>query len=300
MAVRFPRARPGESGVMETSAASNPALSAPAVGPVRLADALGWGSSVLGAPMTFAPRRFLRAIGVKDDAKTIAWTLGVGAREHLATLNIVANRQRRIGMWSRALGDTMDLALLVQAFRHKRRSAPRLVGAMGIAGGFLALDLSTAIKLSRADRVQVSDGEDSAGQGVEHDQGGGPTRIKTAITVGRPEDEVRRAFRDFDWSAFEPARLEGSGDVRFASAPGDRGTEIHLDHQPTARGGAVGATLAKAVGKSPDQTIADDLRRFKALVETGVVPQSETSPEGPSARRQIFHKRPAQPVGGGS
>lgn len=283
---------------MNTSAASNSALSAPAVGPVRLAGALGWGSSVLGAPMTFAPRRFLRAIGVKDDAKTIAWTLGVGVREHLATLNIVANRQRRIGMWSRALGDTMDLALLVQAFRYKRRQATRLVGAMGIAGGFLALDLFTAIQLSRADRVQVSDGEDSAGQGIQHDRGGGPTRVRTAITVRHPEDEVRRAFRDFQWSAFNRAKLERSGDVRFVSAPGDLGTEVHLDHQP--RGGAVGATLAKAVGRSPDQAINDELRRFKALVETGVVPQSETSPEGHSAGRQIFHKRPARPVAGGS
>ena len=285
---------------METSAASNPALSAPAVGPVRLADALGWGSSVLGAPMTFAPRRFLRAIGVKDDARTVAWTLGVGAREHLATLNIIANRQRRIGMWSRVLGDTMDMALLVQAHRHKRRDATRLVGAMGIAGGFLALDLFTAIQLSRADRVQVSDGEGSAGQGAEHDRGAGPTHIRTAITVARPEDEVRQAFREFEWSAFDATELEASGDVRFAGAPGDRGTEVHLDHAPAARGGAVGAALAKAVAKSPDQAIADDLRRFKALIETGVVPQSETSPEGPSAGRQIFHKRPAQPVGGGS
>ena len=283
---------------METSAASNPALSAPAVGPVRLADALGWGSSVLGAPMTFAPRRFLRAIGVKDDAKTVALVLGVGVREHLATLNIIANRQRRIGMWSRVAGDTMDLALLVQAYRHKRRDAIRLVGAMGMAGGILALDAYTAVQLSRADRVQVTDGEGSAGQGVEHDKGGGPTRVRTAITVRRAEEEVRRAFHDFQWRAFDPAKLERSGDVRFVSAPGDRGTEVHLDHQP--RGGAVGATLAKAVGKSPDQAITDDLRRFKAIVETGVVPQSETSPEGPSARRQIFHKRPAQPAGGDS
>jgi hypothetical protein len=275
---------------MNTSAPS-------AVGPVRLADALGWSSSVLGAPMTFAPRRFLRAIGVEDDTKAVAWTLFVGVREHLATLNVVANRQRRIGMWSRVLGDTMDLALLVQAYRHKCRDANRLFGAIGMVGGLLALDLFTAIQLSRADRVHVRAGEDSAGHGVEHRTGGGPTRVRTAITIRRPEDEVRQAFRDFEWSSFDPAELERSGDVRFAAAPGDRGTEVHLDHEPAATGGIVGATLAKAVGKSPDQAINDDLRRFKALLETAVVPQSETSPEGPSARRQIFHKRPAQPVG---
>jgi hypothetical protein len=261
-----------------------------------LADVLGWGSSVLGAPMTFAPRRFLRAIGVDDDSKAVAWTLVVGVREHLATFNVVANRQRRIGMWSRVLGDTMDLTLLVQAYRHKRRHANRLFGGMGIAGGFLAVDLFTAIQLSRADRVHVSAGQGSAGHGAEHDMGGGPTRVRTAVTVRRAEDEVRQAFRDFEWTAFDAAELERAGDVRFAEAPGDRGTEVHLDHEPGATGGAVGAALAKAVGKSPDQAINDDLRRFKALLETGVVPRSETGPEGPSAGRQIFHKRPAQPA----
>jgi hypothetical protein len=286
---------------VESSASSNAALPAAAVGPVRLADALGWSSSVLGAPMLLAPRRFLRAIGVKDDDKAVAWTLGVGVREHLATLNIVANRQRRIGMWSRVAGDTMDLGLLVQADRHKRRDAGRLHGAMGFVGGILALDLYTAIALSRADRVHVRDGEGSTGTGAQHDTGGGPTRVRIAITVYRGEDEVRREFRAFDWRGFDAAALERSGEVRFVPAPGDRGTEVHLDHEPTAKGGAAGAVLAKAVGKAPDQQINDDLRRFKSRVETGVLAQSETSPEGPSARRQIWHKRqPAQPVGGGS
>jgi hypothetical protein len=264
-----------------------------AVGPVRRADALGWSSSVLGAPMTFAPRRFLRAIGVEDDTKAVAWTLGVGVREHLATLNVVANRQRRIGMWSRVLGDTMDLTLLVQAYRHKCRDADRLLGAMGVVGGLMALDLLTALQLSRAEGTHVSAGEGSSGVGADHDTAGGPTRVRTAITVNRSEDEVRRAFQDFAWSH------DLGDDVRFTPAPGDRGTEVHVDHEPAARGGAVGATLAKAVGQAPDQAVNDDLRRFKATVETGVVPRSETSPEGPSATRQIFHKRPAQPVGGG-
>jgi uncharacterized membrane protein len=268
----------------------------PAVGPVRLADALGWFSSVLGAPMNLAPRRFLRSIGVEDDRTAVAWTQAVGVREHLATLNIVANRQRRIGMWSRVGGDTMDLALLVQARRHRCRDADRLHAAMGIVGAIWLVDLVTAIQLSRADRVHVSAGEGSTGRGAEHDTGGGPTRVRTAITIRRPEDEVRRAFAGFEWSAFDPATLEASGDVRFAAAPGDRGTEVHLDHEP---GGRAGATLAKALGRAPDQAINDDLRRFKALVETGVEPRSETSPEGFSAGRQIFHKRPAQPVGGG-
>jgi hypothetical protein len=272
--------------------------SSPAVGPVRLADALGWGSSVLGAPMTVTPRRFLRAIGVEADGKTVAWTVGVGLREHLATLNIVANRQRRIGMWSRVAGDTMDLALLAAAYRHKLEDGTRLRTAAAVVGGLLAADLFAAVQLTRADGATVRDGSDSAGVGIEHDTGGGPSRVRTAVTIRRPEEDVRRALRDFHWTAFDPAALEASGELRLTPAPGDRGTEVHLDHEPGVRGGAVGATAAKLTGQAPDQRIGDELRRFKALLETGVVVRSETAPEGPSSARQLLHKRqPAQPVG---
>src|SRR3954470_22584666 len=127
-----------------------------AVGPIRRADALGWASSALGAPMLAAPRWFLRTIGVEDDHRAVLWTVGVGVREQIAMLNIVANRQRRIGMWSRVAGDTMDMALLVQARRHRCRDADRLHAAMAAVAGFWLVDLITAIALSRADRVHIS------------------------------------------------------------------------------------------------------------------------------------------------
>lgn len=282
---------------MDSPAAAGPEASGPAVGPVGLADALGWASSALGAPMTFAPRRFLRAIGVQDDSKAVAWTLFVGVREHVATLNIVANRQRRIGMWSRVAGDSMDLALLGAAYRHKREDGDRLRAAMGAVTAFLLVDLYTAVQLTRADGATETDGSRSTGAGADHDTDGGPTRVRTAVTIRRPEEEVREAFRGFEWTAFDPEQLETAGEVTFASAPGGRGTEVHVDHEPSTRGGALGATAAKLVGQAPDQRINDELRRFKALLETGVLARSETSPEGPSATRQIMHKRrPAQPV----
>ena len=280
---------------MESSQASGVERATPAVGPIRLADVLGWSSSVLGAPMTVAPRRFLRAIGVEDDSTAVKWTLGVGVREHVATFNIIANRQRRIGSWSRVLGDTMDMSLLLAAHRHKQKDATRLQYAMGVVGTLFLLDLYTAIQLTRADGEWVPDGSQSTGTGVEHDTGGSSTRVRTAVTIRRPEDEVRQAYSDFEWTAFDPAALLAAGEVRFTRAPGDRGTEVHLDHDP---GGGLGAAAAKVVGKAPDQKIDDELRRFKAMVETGVVAASETSPEGPSSTRQIMHKRqPAQPVG---
>ncbi|HWF32774.1 MAG TPA: hypothetical protein VG188_09470 [Solirubrobacteraceae bacterium] len=266
------------------------------VGPVRIADAFGWFSSLLGAPMLLTPRRFLRAIGVQDDGRAVAWTVGVGVREQIAMLNIVANRQRRIGMWSRAAGDTMDLALLLGAYRLRPRDKRRLLETIAGAAVVGAADAAVAILLSRADGSFEGDGGSSEGEGVAHDSSGGPSRVRTAITIRCGEDEVRQAFREHQWSAFDPDALERDGEARIVPAPGGRGVELHIDHDPGSSG-RLGAIAAKATGSSPDQQIDDELRRFKSLLETGTVARSETSPDGPSSRSQILHKaQPAQPV----
>jgi hypothetical protein len=265
------------------------------VGPVRIADTLGWVSSLLGAPMLISPHRFLRAIGVQDDPRAVAWTLGVGVREQIAMLNIIANRQRRSGMWSRAAGDTMDLGLLLGAYRLRPRDKRRLRKAIAMAGVLLAGDTAVATLLSRADGSFVGDGSASEGEGVEHDASAENTRVRTAITIRRGEDDVRREFRAYQWAAFEPETLERDGEARIIPAPGGRGTELHIDHDVGI--GRLGAMAAKVSGSSPDQQINDDLRKFKALLETGSVVRSETSPAGPSARSQILHKaQPAQPT----
>jgi hypothetical protein len=267
----------------------------PAVGPVALADALGWGSSLLGAPMTLAPRRFVQAIGIRPDRRTVSLALVVGIREHAATLNILAMRQRRIGMWSRVAGDVMDLSLLAAAFLHRRQDERRLVAAGTVVAGLLAADLVTAVQLTRADGAHVSDGQDSVGVGAPPRDDGGAFKVETAVTIRATEAAVRAAFDAFPWSAFDASALKAANGVRVTAAPGDRGVEVHVDHDPPVYGGALGAWAAKALGRAPDQKINDDLRRFKAQVETGVTVRSDKTPEGPSVRRQI-KQRPAQPV----
>jgi len=223
--------------------------------------------------------------------------MGVGAREFLATVTILGMRHRRVGAWSRVGGDAIDLTLLGIAWRNRRRDATKLLGAIAAVTGILAADLYTAIQLNRAEGAHVSDGADSHGVGVEHETGGSPAQVRTAITVGASLDEVRRAFLAFEWSAFDPAALHDAGELRFVPAPGDRGTEVHLDYDPSVPGGSIGALALKLTGQAPDQKINDELRRFKALLETGVEVRSEKSPEGASALRQMV-QRPAQPVGG--
>jgi hypothetical protein len=246
--------------------------------------------------MLLSGRKFLRAIGVRPDAKALAVTAGVGMREFAAAATILGMRHRRVGAWSRVMGDTMDLALLGTAWRTRCQDAPRLAGATAFVAAVLGTDLAVAVGLSRAEGTDVADGSGSHGVGRDHDSSGGPARVRTAITVLGSEEDVRRALHEFRWSVFDAAALEATGDLRIVPAPADRGIEIHVDHDPSVPAGRVGAAALKLAGKSPDQRINDELRQFKARFETGVEVRSEKSPEGVWAGRQIRQK-PAQPVG---
>jgi uncharacterized membrane protein len=114
---------------------------------------------------------------------------------------------------------------------------------------------------------------------------------RAAITINRPREGVQRLWGD---SSYRPEYIDqADAAVTFEDAPGDRGTEIHVDLNETARGGKLGEMVQKLTGKEPLAKVKDDLRRFKAHVETGVIPRSEASPEGELAERKL-NQRPAQ------
>src|SRR4051812_25604760 len=116
--------------------------------------------------------------------------------------------------------------------------------------------------------------------------------LKASVTVLRPREDVERLWRD---DRYPHDHIDQAGaTVRFADAPGDRGTEIHIelgDKEP----GRFGRVAQKVTGAQPLAKAKDDLRRFKQMVETGVIPRSEAVPEGESAERK-FKQRPAQPL----
>ena len=120
-------------------------------------------------------------------------------------------------------------------------------------------------------------------------------RVKAAITVRRPEDELRRLWQELKRRDDVIRHLDDDDALRFVPAPGDRGTEIHVDLEVSPPGGVVGARVAKVFGEDPEQNVKDDLRRFKQVVETGEVVRSDGSPAGHSAK-QMLKQRPAQPV----
>jgi uncharacterized membrane protein len=114
-------------------------------------------------------------------------------------------------------------------------------------------------------------------------------RNKAAVTVLGPRDEVERRWR----LSGHPAADEAT--VRFADAPGDRGTEIHAEVADSARGGHLAQAVKKLSGGDPLAQMKDELRRFKQQFETGEIPRSEAVPEGESAERKL-KARPAQPL----
>jgi len=114
---------------------------------------------------------------------------------------------------------------------------------------------------------------------------------KAAITVHRSREEVQRLWQG---SALRPKHVDAAA-VTFVDAPGDRGTEIHVDLGGGGAGGRVGElarTLTRAV---PLAEVKDGLRRFKQHAETGEVPRSDGAPEGESLGRKR-KPRPAQPL----
>jgi uncharacterized membrane protein len=93
------------------------------------------------------------------------------------------------------------------------------------------------------------------------------------------------------WKSLEGSDIPNSGVVEFRPTA-DRGTLVRVTMTYEAPGGKIGETLAKLFGEEPSVQIADDLRRFKQLMETGRIPTTEgqTSGREPAPAKSIGAK----------
>src|SRR5205085_739152 len=76
------------------------------------------------------------------------------------------------------------------------------------------------------------------------------------------------------WRSLPGSDVATAGSVHFHAARGGRSTQVtvHLQYAPPA--GKAGAFLASLFGREPSQTIREDLRHFKQLLEAGEVPRA--------------------------
>jgi uncharacterized membrane protein len=114
-----------------------------------------------------------------------------------------------------------------------------------------------------------------------------------AVTVYRPREEIQRVFSSAE---YRPRHIKELGaTVSFSDAPGDRGTEIHVELASTGPAGRLPEPLQKLATAPTLAKVEDELRRFKQRVETGEIPRSDATQEGESFERK-FKQRPAQPL----
>lgn len=76
------------------------------------------------------------------------------------------------------------------------------------------------------------------------------------------------------WRSLPGGDVVTAGSVRFEPVRGGRSTQVsvHLQYAPPA--GKAGAFLASLFGREPAQTIREDLRHFKQLLEAGEIPKA--------------------------
>jgi len=132
--------------------------------------------------------------------------------------------------------------------------------------------------MSHLESVVVTDGRNS------HWVARGP--MKTSISW-QAEITDEEPNRHIVWRTKPDSVFEHRGSVQFRKAPGDRGTEVYvaLDYIPPA--GRMGDVLAMMLGQSPEQSVREDLRHMKQLLEAGEIPTTEGQPHG---RRSLIGK----------
>ena len=88
------------------------------------------------------------------------------------------------------------------------------------------------------------------------------------------------------WKSTEGSEIPNSGVVEFLPTS-TRGTEVKvtLTYEPPA--GYLGSLVAQLFGEEPNQQVAEDLRRFKSLMEAGMIMKVEGQPSGraPQAKK---------------
>ena len=76
------------------------------------------------------------------------------------------------------------------------------------------------------------------------------------------------------WRSLPDSDVVTAGSVNFKPVRGGRATDVsvHLQYEPPA--GRAGALLARIFGREPSQSIREDLRRLKWVMEAGEIPRT--------------------------
>jgi uncharacterized membrane protein len=293
-----------------------------------LADFLGFFSIGLGLAQVLAPKGMSKLCGVADADGNARLMRLMGMREISHGIAILSKQQPEKAVWSRVVGDTLDLAMLGKTFANPENNRAMTLFATANVLAVTALDVSCAKQLSKQPETVANEGADE-----------GIIRTKRSITIQKPVEEVYAFWRDFQnlprfmthlesvtvtgenrshwkakapagksvewdatmtadrpnelisWRSDEDAAVYNAGSVHFRRAPGNRGTEVRVELEYDPPLGKLGSKVAMLFREEPGQQVQDDLRHLKQVMETGdIVVSDATKDRGP---------HPAQPDGHG-
>jgi uncharacterized membrane protein len=294
----------------------------------RLARALGWFSVSLGLASLVAPHRLAQLIGLGQQGTNVALLRAIGARELASGIGILTQENPSHWLWARVGGDALDLALLTRALGNEDTDRGKVATATAAVIGVTAVDAFATRQLSQGNGASFRETAKAAAHeprvasaitvnapiGEVFAAWAGfanlPRFMASFATVRVTDDRLSHwqttlpgglavswdvVITDvvpnerITWRTGDTSNLSGSGDVRFRSAPGDRGTEILFEARFDPPGGEFGHKIAGLFTDPLGVKLNNDLRRFKQLTELGEIVKSDDSAiKGPN---------PAQPVG---
>src|SRR3954447_7487638 len=239
-----------------------------------LANFLGWFSIALGTAQVTMPRVMCRLIGSRDKGSAPNVMRLMGVREIAQGTGILSRPRPTTWVWSRVVGDALDLSLLgVVAARnpkHRFRTAFGIVNVLGIT----VPDVFESLHLAR------QKGQPRSGM-----------LVRKTITIRKSQSEIEQAI---DEELRQKVQQHGAT-IRYAAAPGGRGTEVVVEWTEDPPLGEIGALASKVSGNDLATQLADDLRRLKQRLETGEVVRSDAVPAGHQLAQHL-KQRPAQPM----
>lgn len=118
--------------------------------------------------------------------------------------------------------------------------------------------------------------------GVSHWVAKGPAGLDVSWDARIINDVANKVI---GWQSLEGSTVSTAGSVNFDETAHGTTVRVHLQYSPP--GGRLGAAVARVFGEEPNQTIREDLRRFKRLMETGEIPTTD----GQSSGRRGFGGR---------
>jgi uncharacterized membrane protein len=269
-----------------------------------LATGLGWFSIGLGAAELLAPGMLAKLIGTSDSSRARKTLRIFGAREILAGAMILAGPRRSLPLWMRVAGDGIDLAALLFAMRSQDANRTRLLASAASVAGVTALDVVTGVlnarKQSSAREAVIETitvyrppaDVYAAWRDFEQfprfmnwlesvrDLGNGLTEWTAKLPVGGTTTWTAVTTEDrpgqrISWRTIENAKVPSHGTVLFKPTLDGMATEIEVEMQYDVPGSrALGALFAKLATR---EQVNGDLKRFKQVLETGEVVQSDSS-----------------------